>query len=153
MQYRLQLSVLALTLPVAVLADATFDPATRLLTVPVITVSDKAYRDVVLRLDEDGQWNISSGPTEWSGEVGTASISDECGQEHITKERFAAAEFGMSYDDAIAAVGCRGELVAEGLDDGAHIKAYHFEYGDSNFDLTFKDGELAGKRQTIYEDQ
>jgi hypothetical protein len=153
MQKWLLFSVFALALPTGSFADAMFDPATRLLTLPVLQVHDKEYRDVKLRLDKDGQWDISSGPTEWSGEARTDSVSDECGPEHITRKRFAAAEFGMSFDDAIAAVGCRGELVAEGLDEGAHFKAYHFEHGDSNFDLMFKDGKLASKRQTIYEDR
>ena len=55
----------------------------------------------------------------------------------------------MAFEAAIAEVGCRGELVAEGMDGEAHIKAYHFEHGDSNFDLWFRNGKVANKRQTI----
>ena len=42
-------------------------------------------------------------------------------------------------------------MVAKGMDGAAHVKAYHFEHGDSNFDLWFRDGAVAKKRQTIYE--
>lgn len=151
MHKRFPLFLLTLSLlPTGAVADAAFDPATRMLSLPVLTVGDKEYRDVQLRLDKDGQWDVSSGPTEWAGTMKAATVADECGAEHITKERFAAVQFGMSYEAAIAAVGCRGELVAEGLDGGVHVKAYHFEHGDSNFDLMFQDGKVASKRQTIY---
>jgi hypothetical protein len=139
----------AALLPALSLADATFNPDTRILSLPVLTVGDQQLQDIELNLGEDGQWAISSGPSAWIGQPDEPSISDTCGPEHITKERFAAVQFGMSFDDAVAAVGCRGELVAEGMDDGVHHKAYHFEHGDSNFDLWFKDGAVANKRQTI----
>lgn len=140
---------LALIPSAAAVAEAAFDAATRLLSLPVVTVGDQEYRNVVLRLDEDGRWSVSSGPSEWTGPQRLSDVSDTCGPEHITKERFATVQFGMTFEAAIAEVGCRGELVAEGMDGEAHIKAYHFEHGDSNFDLWFKDGKVANKRQTI----
>jgi hypothetical protein len=133
------------------LAEAAFDAVTRLLSLPLITAGDQQYRNVVLRLDDDGRWTVSSGPAEWLGSKGATAVSDTCGSEHITKERFGAVQLGMAFEDAIAAVGCRGELVAEGMDGEAQIKAYHFEHGDSNFDLWFKNGKVADKRQTIAE--
>lgn len=153
MRKRFFFSVLSLVLfpSTAAVADAAFDSATRLLSLPVLTVGDQQYRNIELRLDDDGRWSVSSGPTEWLGSKRATAVSDTCGQENVTKERFAAVQFGMAFEDAIAAVGCRGELVAEGMDGEVLIKAYHFEHGDSNFDLWFQDGKVANKRQTIAE--
>jgi len=141
--------LLAAALPAAALADATFDPDSRTLSLPQLTAGDQQYRDIEINLGKDGRWSVTSGPTAWAGEGDAVAISDTCGAENITKGRFAAVQFGMTYDEAIAVVGCRGELVAEGTDGDAHFKAYHFVHGDSNFDLWFKDGKVANKRQTI----
>ena len=141
--------LLAAALPVASLAGPTFDPDTRTLSLPRLMVGGEEVRDVELKLGRDGKWSVTGGPSAWTGQADTPVISDSCGPENISKERFAAVQFGMDFDEAIATVGCRGELVAEGMDGDAHYKAYHFEHGDDNFDLWFKDGQVANKRQTI----
>jgi hypothetical protein len=152
MRHRLhRLLLVTLVMPTLALAEPSFDPGSRILTLPVLNVGDEEYRDIELSLGKDGRWSVVGGPTAWTGAGPSGTISDTCGAENITKERFAAVQFGMSFDDAIATVGCRGELVAEGMEGDAHFKAYHFEHGISNFDLWFKDGKVANKRQTIYE--
>ena len=126
----------------AALSAADFDISTGVLTLPVLTIEKTNFYDVQLRLGADN-WELLG------FRASTTDVATRCDSSNVTLEKFNMVSFGMTYEQAIDIIGCTGELIAEGLEDGALFTFYHFVHGDSNFDLTFKDNSLVAKRQTI----
>lgn len=97
----LSLFVAITTAGSAIAQTASYDAATRYLTIPSVRVGDTVFSDLVIRLD--GIAVISVGATA----PATSSVTDTCAAANFTTARFNAIALGMSLDQVNQVMGCK----------------------------------------------
>lgn len=86
-------------------AADTFDPATNTLTLDSVTVGGIKYPTVVVRLNQFTVLGVgNSAPVE-------DGISENCGEENFTVDKFGAIQEGMSIEQVTQIIGCTGEYI------------------------------------------
>lgn len=82
----------------------TFDPATNTLTIRSVTVTgDRIYSNVVIRLDQFTVLGVGSS-------VPNGTVSETCGAENSTIDRFNAIQPGMSIEQVTQIIGCQSKV-------------------------------------------
>ena len=85
----------------AIAQTASYDAATRYLTIPSVRVGDTVFSDLVIRLD--GIAVISVGATA----PATSTVTDTCTVANFTTAKFNAIALGMSLDQVSQVMGCK----------------------------------------------
>jgi len=84
-----------------IVASNTFDPATNTLTMDSVTVTgDRTYSNVVIRIDQFTVLGVGSSAPINGG------VSETCGSENFTIDKFNAIQIGMSLDQVNQVIGC-----------------------------------------------
>lgn len=98
------IALLALT-PLVAIADDVYNPATHVLTAPVVSVDGQNYTNANILLGADGRWSL----LEITPPSASASVAEKCTTANINLTNYKRITKGMDLVQVTSIIGCNPE--------------------------------------------